>query len=73
MEDAFVYSTSPENFTNTLLALYDKALEDIAKIPDLEPLILSDLYKSQKNKFVKAPQKPKEEPVPRSNEGEKSV
>ncbi len=43
---------------------FEKALEDIAKIPDLEPKILSDLYKSQKNEtFIKSPMKPREKPV----------
>jgi len=28
------------------MTIYDKALEDISKIPNLEPKILSDLYKS---------------------------
>jgi len=46
------------------MSIFDKTLEDIAKIADLEPKILSDLYKSQKNEtFIKAPMKPREKPV----------
>jgi len=33
-----------------------KAVDEMAKIPDLEPRILSDLHKSQKlETFIKAP------------------
>lgn len=42
----------------------EKALDEIAKVPDLEPKILSDLYKSQKNEsYIKTPLKPKERPM----------
>ena len=40
-------------------SLFEKPFEDLAKIPDLEPKILSDLYKAIKNEaFIKAPIKP---------------
>jgi dynein heavy chain len=46
-----------------LLLIFDKMLEEVAKIADIEPKILSDLYKSQKNEtFIKAPMKPREKP-----------
>jgi dynein heavy chain len=36
----------------------------MAKVPDLEPKILADLYKSQKlETFIKAPMMPHREPV----------
>jgi dynein heavy chain len=39
--------------------LLEKPFEDLAKIPDLEPKILSDLYKAIKNEaYIKAPIKP---------------
>lgn len=42
----------------------EKGLEEIAKIPDLEPKILAELYKSLKNEtFIKAPRKPTEKPI----------
>lgn len=63
-DEYFLYSTVPENFVSTLMLIFDKTLEEIAKIADLEPKILSDLYKSQKNEtFIKAPMKPREKPV----------
>lgn len=44
--------------------LFEKPFEDLAKIPDLEPKILSDLYKAIKNEaFIKTPIKPAQEPV----------
>ena len=44
--------------------LFEKPFEDLAKIPDLEPKILSDLYKAIKNEaFIKAPIKPTQEPI----------
>ena len=47
-----------------LLQIFDKGLDEISKIPDLEPKILSDLYKSQKNEmFIKAPMKPRDKPL----------
>lgn len=61
----FVYSTPPENFISTLLTMYDKCVEEGNKIPDIEPFILSDLFKSNKNDaFIKSPVKTKERPVP---------
>jgi len=63
-EEDFVFSTLPSNFITTLLLIFDKTLEEVAKIADIEPKILSDLYKSQKNEtFIKAPMKPREKPV----------
>lgn len=32
-----------------IVHLFEKPLEDVAKIPDLEPKIVSDLHKSIKN------------------------
>lgn len=44
--------------------LFEKPFEDLAKIPDLEPKILSDLYKAIKNEaFIKAPIKPTQQPT----------
>jgi len=42
----------------------EKALDEMSKIPDLEPKILQDLYKSQKNEtYIKAPSKPRSKPI----------
>ena len=53
-----------------MVGCFVKGLDEIAKIPDLEPKILSDLYKSQKNEtYIKAPMKPREKPrIPDPNE-----
>lgn len=46
-----------------VIAAIEKGLEEMSKIPDLEPKILSDLYKSTKNEaFIKTPMKPRERP-----------
>jgi dynein heavy chain len=63
-EDEFAFSTAPTSFVNMIVHLFEKPLDDLAKIPDLEPKILSDLYKAIKNEtFIKAPMKPREKPV----------
>ncbi len=47
-----------------IVNILEKGLEEIAKIPDIEPKILSDLYKSLKNEtFIKTPMKPREKPI----------
>lgn len=46
-----------------IINIMEKTLDELTKIPDLEPKILSDLYKSQKNEsYIKTPTKPKERP-----------
>lgn len=42
-DDDFLYSTKPQNFVTTLLLIFDKALEELAKISDLEPRILKGM------------------------------
>jgi dynein heavy chain len=62
-ETDFVYSTNPKNFITLLLEIYEKTIEEGNKIPDIEPSILSDLFKSNKNEtFIKSPIKTKEKP-----------
>jgi len=41
----FLYSTSPMNFVNMIIQLFDKTLDEMTKVPDLEPKLLTDLYK----------------------------
>lgn len=63
IEDSFVYSTNPTNFVMVVIHAIKKALDEMAKVPDLEPKILADLYKSQKlETFIKAPMMPHHEP-----------
>ena len=45
----FGFSIPPERFVRMVKGLFEKPFEDLAKIPDLEPKILSDLYKAIKN------------------------
>lgn len=58
----FLYSTSPMNFVNMIIQLFDKTLDEITKVPDLEPKLLTDLYKQKTDSFIKTPVKPKEKP-----------
>jgi dynein heavy chain len=39
-DESFIYSTAPINFVNMVISLFEKALDEISKIPDLEPKIL---------------------------------
>jgi len=39
-DECFIYSTAPLNFVNMVISLFEKALDEISKIPDLEPKIL---------------------------------
>lgn len=49
---------------NVVQHVFDKALEELSKIPDLEPKIASNLYKGQTlETYIKTPQKPREKPV----------
>ena len=58
-DDEFGFSVNPKNFVRMIKNLFEKPFEDLGKIPDLEPKILSDLYKAIKNEaFIKAPIKP---------------
>lgn len=63
-DEEFVYSVNPNNFVRMIINTFDKGLEEIAKIPDIEPKILQDLYKSLKNEtYIKTPMKPREKPL----------
>ena len=42
-DDGFIYSTNPNSFESTFLFIFDKTLEELHKIPDVEPKILSDI------------------------------
>ena len=51
-------------FVAVVLQAFDKGLEEMSKIPDLERKILSDLYKSKGvDTPIKAPMKPREKPL----------
>jgi dynein heavy chain len=59
-DDAFIYSNKDTSvFSKVILQAFDKALEEMSKIPDLERKILSDLYKSKGvDTPIKTPMKP---------------
>ena len=47
-----------KNFTNTILMIFNKALEDLAKIPDLEPKLMKEIFKGTRSEmYYKVPQK----------------
>lgn len=60
MEDNFVYGSKDLNvFVLVVLKTFDKALNELSKIPDLEPKILADLYKSKGiDTPIRTPNKP---------------
>jgi dynein heavy chain, axonemal len=48
MDDDFVYSSkNPNVYVAVVLGAFDRGLDELSKVPDLEPKILADLYKSQ--------------------------
>lgn len=50
-------------FVQAVLKAFDKALSELAKIPDLEPKILADLYKSKGIETpIRTPNKPTHKP-----------
>lgn len=57
------YTTPLEEITARILEVFDKGLKILGEIPQLEPVLLRRLFKNQ-NKFVKAPQRPLQEPGP---------
>lgn len=45
-DECFIFSPkNPEVFVNVVLHVFDKALDELSKVPDLEPKIASNLYK----------------------------
>ncbi|CAK83095.1 unnamed protein product (macronuclear) [Paramecium tetraurelia] len=67
-DDFFQYTTNPTLYVLISLQAMKKAVDEMAKIPDLEPRILSDLHKSQKlETFIKAPMMPIQEPFADEN------
>ncbi len=63
-DDEFGFSINPKKFVQMIKSLLERPFDDLGKIPDLEPKILSDLYKAIKNEaYIKAPIKPTQEPI----------
>jgi dynein heavy chain, axonemal len=63
-EEEFVFSTNPKNFVNAVLSQFDRIIEDITKVPDIEARVLIEVYKLtfKKEGFMRAPQRPREKP-----------
>lgn len=62
-DEEFIYSVQPLQFVKMVVQTFEKGLEEIAKIPDLEPKILVDLNKSLKNEtYIRTPYKPLDKP-----------
>ncbi|EGR27865.1 hypothetical protein IMG5_187090 [Ichthyophthirius multifiliis] len=60
----FLYSTNPINFINMIIQCFEKTLDEISKIPDLEPKIVQELHKSAKpDTYIRTPIKPTERPI----------
>ena len=55
-EDSFCYSTMIRNYATTILIIFNKALEDLAKIPDLEPKLMKEIFKGTRSEmYYKVP------------------
>jgi len=63
-QDDFNYSTPPATFIKAVLSAFDKGLEGLQKIPDLEQRALSESQAAPKNPIcIKVPVMPKENPI----------
>ena len=62
-KEDFNFLFKPEKIKNDLLALFEKAVEELKTIPDLEPKILEGLNKAKKTEtYILTPVLPKAEP-----------
>jgi dynein heavy chain len=62
-QNEFNYSIRPQKLVEEVLTLVSKGLEEMEKIPDLEPKILEKLFKARKTvSHILTPQLPKSEP-----------
>jgi dynein heavy chain len=62
-KEEFNYLFKPEKIKNDLLNLFEKAVDELKTIPDLEPKILEGLNKAKKTEtFILTPILPKKEP-----------
>jgi dynein heavy chain len=62
-KEEFNYLFRPDRIVADILELFEKVVEELKKIPDLEPKILESLHKAKKTEtFVITPILPKEKP-----------
>jgi len=63
MKEEFAYSALPANFVLAVTDVFDRTLNELAKIPDLEQKVLAELEGPLKAaRFMKVPRKPQENP-----------
>jgi len=71
-ENEFQYSTTPRLFVQTVLALFERTLDELGRIPDLESRVIPNFYELNDPRkatgFLKAPKRPKEKPREASGE-----
>jgi len=58
------YSTNPEDVVAKVLAVFDDGVSILQQIPQLEPILLSRLFKTHGKKMLKAPLRPPQKPSP---------
>jgi dynein heavy chain len=58
------YSTAPEDVVTKVLGVFDDGIEALQQIPQLEPILLSRLFKTHGKKMLKAPLRPRSKPNP---------
>ena len=60
----FSYSIDPQAFINVILSIFDKFLEELQRVPDIEPKFTPDVQSfMRKDQYVKVPKRPKEKPL----------
>lgn len=58
------YSTNPEDVVTKVMGVFDDGVEILQQIPQLEPILLSRLFKTHGKKMLKAPLRPRQRPSP---------
>ena len=58
------YSNNPEEIVAKIMAVFDEGIACLQQIPQLEPILLKQLFKTQGKKMLKAPLRPRQKPNP---------
>ncbi|EGR28020.1 hypothetical protein IMG5_184900 [Ichthyophthirius multifiliis] len=62
-EEEYLYAINPDTYIQNILNFFEKTLQNIKTIPDIESIIMTQLYTSLSSKtYLKTIQKPKEKP-----------
>ena len=61
----FTYTVQrPKFYVEQILHIFERTLEELARIPDLEPRLMNErLGNAKRDQFLRVPQKPREKPV----------